>query len=96
MNVTYADVAGCDEAKKVMEFVEFWKEPDRFTKLGAKIPRALCCAAAGHGKNITSQGHGGEATCLLLHLRFGVVRCSWRRTFGCAIYSRKPDRTSPA
>ena len=45
VNVTYADVAGCDEAKKeVMEFVEFLKEPDRFTKLARKFRRALCCA----------------------------------------------------
>ena len=40
VNVTYADVAGCDEAKKeVMEFVEFLKEPDRFTKLGVRSRR---------------------------------------------------------
>ena len=44
VNVTYADVAGCDEAKKeVMEFVEFLKEPDRFTKLGARSRRPVRC-----------------------------------------------------
>ena len=42
VNVTYADVAGCDEAKKeVMEFVEFLKEPDRFTKLGVRSRRPV-------------------------------------------------------
>ena len=44
VNVTYADVAGCDEAKReVMEFVEFLKEPDRFTKLGARSRRPVRC-----------------------------------------------------
>ena len=52
-NVTtrFADVAGCDEAKKeVMEFVEFLKDPKKFTDLGAKIPRgALLCGPPGTG-----------------------------------------------
>jgi len=45
INVTFADVAGCDEAKKeIMEFVDFLKDSERFTKLGAKIPKgALLC-----------------------------------------------------
>jgi len=45
IKVTFADVAGCDEAKKeIMEFVDFLKDSERFTKLGAKIPKgALLC-----------------------------------------------------
>lgn len=45
VNVTFADVAGCQEAKKeIMEFVDFLKDSSRFTKLGAKIPKgALLC-----------------------------------------------------
>merc|ERR1719502_1795628 len=63
VNVTYADVAGCDEAKKeVMEFVEFLKEPDRFTKLGAKIPKgALLCGPPGTGKTLLAKATAGEA-----------------------------------
>lgn len=47
--VTFADVAGCDEAKKeIMEFVQFLKEPKKFTDLGAKIPKgALLCGPPG-------------------------------------------------
>merc|ERR1719182_47646 len=64
VNVTYADVAGCDEAKKeVMEFVEFLKEPDRFTKLGAKIPKgALLCGPPGTGKTLLAKATAGEAS----------------------------------
>jgi len=52
VNVNFSNVAGCDEAKKeIMEFVDFLKEPDRFTKLGAKIPKgALLCGPPGTGK----------------------------------------------
>lgn len=49
VTVTFADVAGCDEAKKeIMEFVQFLKEPKKFTDLGAKIPKgALLCGPPG-------------------------------------------------
>jgi AFG3 family protein len=45
INVNFSDVAGCDEAKReIMEFVDFLKDSERFTKLGAKIPKgALLC-----------------------------------------------------
>jgi AFG3 family protein len=40
VTVTFADVAGCDQAKlEIMEFVDFLKDSERFTKLGAKIPK---------------------------------------------------------
>ncbi len=50
----FSDVAGCDEAKKeVMEFVEFLKDPKKFTDLGAKIPKgAILCGPPGTGKTM--------------------------------------------
>jgi AFG3 family protein len=51
--VTFKDVAGLDDAKvEVMEFVKFLQNPERFTRLGAKIPKgALLCGPPGTGTN---------------------------------------------
>jgi len=64
IKVTYKDVAGCDEAKKeVMEFVEFLKDPSKFHKLGAKIPKgALLCGPPGTGKTLLAKATAGEAS----------------------------------
>jgi AFG3 family protein len=63
VNVTFKDVAGCQEAKKeVMEFVDFLKDSSRFTKLGAKIPKgALLCGPPGTGKTLLAKAVAGEA-----------------------------------
>jgi AFG3 family protein len=63
VNVTFADVAGCDEAKlEIKEFIDFLKEPKRFTDLGAKIPKgALLCGPPGTGKTMLAKATAGEA-----------------------------------
>jgi cell division protease FtsH len=55
--VTFDQVAGLDEAKlEVMEVVEFLREPERFTKLGAKIPRGLLFyGSPGNGKTLLAR-----------------------------------------
>ena len=63
VSVTFADVAGCQEAKKeIMEFVQFLQDSSRFTKLGAKIPKgALLCGPPGTGKTLLAKAVAGEA-----------------------------------
>lgn len=61
--VTFADVAGCDEAKHdVAEIVEFLKSPTKFSKLGGKIPRGvLLVGPPGTGKTLLARAVAGEA-----------------------------------
>jgi AFG3 family protein len=63
VKINFSDVAGCDEAKKeIMEFVDFLKDSERFTKLGAKIPKgALLCGPPGTGKTLLAKAVAGEA-----------------------------------
>ncbi len=63
IKVTFADVAGCDEAKEeVSELVEFLRDPGKFQKLGGKIPRGvLMVGQPGTGKTLLAKAIAGEA-----------------------------------
>ena len=62
-NITFADVAGVDEAKEeVQELVEFLSDPSRFQKLGGRIPRGvLMTGSPGTGKTLLAKAIAGEA-----------------------------------
>ena len=61
--VTFADVAGCDEAKEeVQELVDFLRDPTKFQKLGGRIPRGvLMVGSPGTGKTLLAKAIAGEA-----------------------------------
>ena len=61
--ITFADVAGCDEAKEeVSELVEFLRDPSKFQKLGGRIPRGvLLVGSPGTGKTLLAKAIAGEA-----------------------------------
>jgi cell division protease FtsH len=61
--ITFADVAGCDEAKEeVAELVEFLRDPGKFQKLGGRIPRGvLMVGSPGTGKTLLAKAIAGEA-----------------------------------
>ena len=63
VNVTFADVAGIEEAKEeVVEIVEFLKDPAKFQRLGGKIPKGvLMVGSPGTGKTLLARAIAGEA-----------------------------------
>ncbi|OWB71720.1 hypothetical protein B5S31_g1413 [[Candida] boidinii] len=63
VKIKFDDVAGCDEAKEeIMEFVKFLKNPEKYERLGAKIPRgAILSGPPGTGKTLLAKATAGEA-----------------------------------
>ena len=63
IKTTFADVAGCDEAKEdVVELVDFLKDPTKYSKLGGRIPRGvLMVGPPGTGKTLLARAIAGEA-----------------------------------
>ena len=61
--VTFKDVAGVDEAKEeLQEIIEFLREPQKFQKLGGRIPKGvLLMGAPGTGKTLLARAVAGEA-----------------------------------
>ncbi|KAG6336125.1 hypothetical protein ID866_2963 [Astraeus odoratus] len=64
VKVRFKDIAGMDEAKEeIMEFVKFLKEPAKYERLGAKIPRgAILSGPPGTGKTLLAKATAGEAS----------------------------------
>ena len=62
-NITFSDVAGCDEAKEdVTELVDFLRDPTKFQRLGGRIPRGvLLVGPPGTGKTLLAKAIAGEA-----------------------------------
>lgn len=63
VNVTFKDVAGLEEAKvEIMEIVDFLRQPEKYTKLGGKIPKGvLLVGPPGTGKTLLAKSVAGEA-----------------------------------
>ena len=63
VNVSFADVAGCDESKyELQEVVDFLKDPDKFNNAGAKIPKGILLEGPpGTGKTLLARAVAGES-----------------------------------
>ena len=78
--VTFNDVAGIDEARaELQEIVDFLKQPERYRRLGGKLPKGvLLVGAPGTGKTLLAKAVAGEAGVPFLSLSGSdFVRCSW-------------------
>jgi len=79
-NITFADVAGCEEAKdEVAELVDFLRDPAKFQKLGGRIPRACSCRQPRTGKTLLARAIAGEAKVPFFSIRARLRRDVRRR-----------------
>ena len=74
--VVFDDVAGVNEAKQdLQEVVTFLKKPEKFTSVGARIPKGvLLVGPPGTGKTLLAKAIAGEAGVLQLHLRLLLLK----------------------
>ena len=98
---TFADVAGIDEVEdEVAEIVDFLRNPDRYRRLGAMVPKGVLLAGPpGTGKTLLARAVAGEADVpVLLRVGLGVHRVDRRRRAppASATCSRRPRRNAPA
>jgi ATP-dependent Zn protease len=100
IKVTFADVAGCDEAKEeVGELVDFLRDPSKFTKLGGKIPRGvLMVGPPGTGKTLLAKAIAGEPRCRSSRspVRTSSKCSSASAPAACATCSSRPRSTRRA
>ncbi len=99
--VTFQDVAGVDEAKEDLEeIVEFLRDPQKFQRLGGKIPRGvLLVGPPGTGKTLLARAVAGEANVPFFTISgsdFVEMFVGVGAIAACATCSSRPRRTRPA
>ena len=98
--ITFSEVAGADEAKEeVKEVVDFLRDPQKFQKLGGRIPRGLLLVGPpGTGKTLLAKAIAGEAKVPFSVFRVPILwKCLWALALRvCATCSKMPRKMLPA